>query len=146
MSLESWAAAGWLRPHQSSRQEIADLLAAAARDLSDAQVEAVSLDTRLALAYEAARLLARAALHASGHLVARRDQDHNFTIESLRFTVGLDENTVLHLQALRKKRNIGSYQRPGATSTGEVQQAIAVARNLMEGVGTWLRRQHPELL
>lgn len=36
MSLEDWANNGWLRRHETSRQEIADLLAIVDRDLADA--------------------------------------------------------------------------------------------------------------
>jgi hypothetical protein len=36
MSLADWANNGWLRPHKSSAQEIADLLAIVERDLADA--------------------------------------------------------------------------------------------------------------
>lgn len=37
MSLENWAKNGWLRPHQTNRQQIADLLAIVERDLADAR-------------------------------------------------------------------------------------------------------------
>ena len=33
MSLHDWAKAGWLRPHQTSRRQIADLFAIVDRDL-----------------------------------------------------------------------------------------------------------------
>jgi hypothetical protein len=36
MSLEDWVNNGWLRRHETSQQEIADLLAIVARDLADA--------------------------------------------------------------------------------------------------------------
>ncbi|MGD0092037.1 MAG: hypothetical protein ABSE73_19155 [Planctomycetota bacterium] len=36
MSLQDWANDGWMRPHQSSRQEIAALLAIVDRDITDA--------------------------------------------------------------------------------------------------------------
>jgi hypothetical protein len=36
MSLHGWAKAGWLRPHQTSRRQIADLFAIVDRDLEDA--------------------------------------------------------------------------------------------------------------
>ena len=37
MSLQQWANNGWLRPHQTSPQEIQDLLAIVQRDLTDAE-------------------------------------------------------------------------------------------------------------
>jgi hypothetical protein len=49
--LQRWLDSGDLRRHRTSRREIADLLAVAERDLSDAQVAALSLDRRFAIAY-----------------------------------------------------------------------------------------------
>ncbi len=37
MSLSKFAAEGWLKPHKTSKQEIADLLAIVERDLHDAK-------------------------------------------------------------------------------------------------------------
>ena len=36
MSLKQWADDGWLRPHQSSREEISGLLSIVDRDIADA--------------------------------------------------------------------------------------------------------------
>ena len=35
MRLQQWAANGWLRPHQTTQQQISDLLAIVERDLAD---------------------------------------------------------------------------------------------------------------
>ncbi len=37
MSLQQWANNGWLRPHQTSPQEVGELLAMVDRDLTDAE-------------------------------------------------------------------------------------------------------------
>jgi len=37
MRLQQWAANGWLRPHQTNKQQIADLLAIVERDLNDSE-------------------------------------------------------------------------------------------------------------
>ena len=55
MSLSGWRDNGWLVEHRPSAQEIGDLFAVAARDLKDSGVAALSQDTRLALAYNAAQ-------------------------------------------------------------------------------------------
>ena len=44
MSLKQWEANGWLRPHQTSRKEIANLLAIADRDITDAASSDISDD------------------------------------------------------------------------------------------------------
>jgi len=71
--LQRWLDAGDLRNHRTSRREIADLLAVAERDLSDARVTALSLDRRFATAYSGALQLATIVLAASGfRAVAQR--------------------------------------------------------------------------
>ena len=54
MNLPTWLTNRWITAHQSSRQEIADLLGVAERDLADSQVPGLSPDWRLAIAYNAA--------------------------------------------------------------------------------------------
>lgn len=44
MSLEEWRKNGWLKVHQSSVSEIADLLALADRDLKDSRTPGLSDD------------------------------------------------------------------------------------------------------
>jgi hypothetical protein len=53
MSLKEWLENGWLRPHQTSREEIRNLLGIVERDLQDAQGE-ISPDWRFGIAYNAA--------------------------------------------------------------------------------------------
>jgi hypothetical protein len=57
MTLENWAANGWLRPHKTSRQEIRNLLAIVRRDLTDSRAEGISDDWRFGIAYNALSLL-----------------------------------------------------------------------------------------
>lgn len=51
MTLQNWSANGWLRAHQSSRQEIADLFGIVDRDLHDAGA-AVSADWRFGIPWK----------------------------------------------------------------------------------------------
>ncbi len=53
MSLQSWAANGWLRVHQTNPQEIQELLAMVDGDLADARGD-ISNDWRFGIAYNAA--------------------------------------------------------------------------------------------
>jgi hypothetical protein len=64
MSLEDWVNNGWLRRHETSRQEIADLLAIVDRDLADAEGN-ISSDWRFGIAYNGALKLYTILLHAS---------------------------------------------------------------------------------
>lgn len=72
MSLKKWVEFGWLRPHESSRQEIAGLLSIVDRDLKDANEHSISADWRFGIAYNAALKLCTILLHASGYRPRRR--------------------------------------------------------------------------
>jgi hypothetical protein len=61
MSLELWKQNGWLREHETSLDEIGNILALVERDLADAAREEVSLDWRFNIAYNAGLQLATVA-------------------------------------------------------------------------------------
>jgi hypothetical protein len=145
VSLSDWSQNGWLLPHRTSSQEIADLFAVVERDLADSAAENLSADWTLSIAYNAALQAAAAALAAEGYRAAR-DQHHYRVIQSLRFTIGAPPTLVGRFDAFRKKRNIGGYERAGLISDGEAQEMRDLARNLREAVREWLKSKHPALL
>ena len=67
MTLQDWFSSGWLKRHTTSRQEIADLLKKVDRDILEAAKEEITLDWRLAIAYNACLGCATTALRASGY-------------------------------------------------------------------------------
>jgi hypothetical protein len=145
MSLTDWLAKGWLVKHQPDQREIRELLAIADRDIADAQVENLSADTRLSVAYNAALQLAMAALTSCGYRPGREGH-HYRAIQSLRFTVGAKTGLVDQLDGFRKKRNISDYERSGAVSDQEASEMLDVAIKLRKTVATWLQKYHPDLL
>ncbi len=54
MSLSDWEKNNWLKTHQTSREEIQNLLLIVKRDLKDSQVGDLTVDWRFAIAYNAA--------------------------------------------------------------------------------------------
>jgi hypothetical protein len=145
MSLTGWRDAGWLGEHKPSREETRALLDVIDRDLRDSAVAAISPDTQLGLAYNAALQAATIALAASGYR-ASRERKHYITIPSLTYTIGTDPVAVRKLDAFRKKRNIGDYERAGSTSATEAAELRGLARVLRDDVYRWLEHHHPELL
>ena len=145
MSLQDWVRNGWLTDHQSSPQEIADLLAVVERDLNDCQSKDLSEDWQLAIAYNAALQLAVVALASNGYR-ATRDAHHYRVIQSLTFTLNVDTKLVAKLDAFRKKRNVSDYERVGLVSEKEAQEMVALATQLRSNVLAWLKKHHPELL
>jgi hypothetical protein len=105
----------------------------------------LSADWRLNIAYNAALQAATAALAASGYR-ASRDQHHYRVIQSLELTIGADRNIVNRLDAFRKKRNVGGYERAGRVSEGEAREMRELAASIAVDVRSWMTRAHPELL
>lgn len=145
MSLQAWLANGRLRAHKTSKRDIADILRAADRDLADAQVQGLSADRRFATAYGAALLVATVALAASGYK-ASPEGHHYWTIQSLAFTMRLDARTIDQLDAFRRKRNVGDYERIGMVSDQEVEKMLTLAKELRAVIVEWLKKNHPDLI
>ena len=145
MSLDDWLKNGWLTAHSTSKREIQDLLGVADRDLADCRIKGLSADWRMSIAYNAALQLTTAALAAAGFR-ASRDAHHFRVIQSLEHTIGADSALVDQLEAFRKKRNLGSYERAGMVSDKEAKEMIALAECLRKNVVAWLHAAHPKLL
>lgn len=145
MSLRDWLANRWLVEHTTSPAEIADLLDVVRRDLADAAIESLSPDWGMGIAYNAALQLATIALAASGFRAAR-ERSHERTILSLRYTVGVDQDSIDTLDAARRRRNASNYDRAGTASPSEAAEIFELAVALRDTVMTWLERHHPQLL
>ena len=104
-----------------ARETIKRLLDAAARHIADAKVNAISAETRLTSAYTAIRMLADVGLHAHGYRTLTSKPGHHQTaIQTLPTTLGVDSQTLIRLDKLRKQRNITEY-------TGDLIPESAVA-------------------
>ena len=145
MSLQDWLNESKLRTHKTSKNEISQLMTVFERDLADAHVKALSADRRFAVAYNAALMMAIAALSASGYRVAS-EAHHYWTIQTLAFTLQLDNRTIEKFNKFRMKRNISDYERIGMVSEQEVTEMVELAILLHVRVGEWLVKNHPELI
>ena len=145
MSLREWADNGWLRPHRTTPEEVANLLAIVQRDLADAARD-ISADWRFGIAYNAALKLCSILLRAEGYR-AERNLQHYRTIQA----VGLilpdwEDADTTYLDACRKKRNTAEYDLAGSVTHTEAEELVAFMSQLRDRVLTWLRTTHPELL
>jgi len=145
MTLEAWREAGLLVSHEATPEEIADLLAVAETDLRDAAIAGLSPERKLGCAYGAILSAARAALHAAGHRVPKSTSHHHYTIQSLRYTVGLTPPIILRIEALQKKRNAADYVRVGDVADALAEEARALAAGVVARVRQWIVANHPEL-
>jgi hypothetical protein len=124
---------------------IAKLLAAAQRNLADAQIAQLSPENRFDAAYKAILQLAMLALNANGYRTLTSKPGHHMTaLQTLPLTVGLPQSTVIVLDALRKQRNLSDYSGDLVTEAA-ASECVASARELLAQVQVWLARQHPEL-
>ena len=145
MSLKNWRDNGWLVEHQTSQQEIAELLKVTDRDLTDCESPGLSPDWQLSIAYNAALQTATAALAACGYR-ASRDAHHYRIIQSLAHTIEANSNLINQFDKFRKKRNIGGYEAAGRISQQEANEMKSLAKKLQEQVDNWMRYKHPGLI
>jgi hypothetical protein len=145
MSLKDWVQYGWLSEHQSSRNEIENLLGLVDRDLRECQAKGLGADWSFAIAYNAALQAATAALAAAGYR-ASRDSHHYRVFQSLEYTIKADPKLIRSLDAFRKKRNTSSYEMGGTVSDKEAEEMANLAKGLRIEVERWIRTEHPELL
>lgn len=145
MSLKDWLNNRWLEEHQTSLQEIADLLAIADRDIADCQISELSADWKMNIAYNAALQLATIALYASGYR-ATREAHHYRIIQSLAFTIDANPELITLFDHFRKKRNISGYDCAGMISNQEANEMRNLAVYLQETVIKWLHDNYPDLI
>ncbi len=145
MTLQNLLEIGQLKDHETTPEEIQTLLAAVRRNLIDAQIEAVSLETRFDVAYKAIMQLSMISLLANGFRPSSGAGHHMTMIQSLPKSIGLSRQRVVVLDALRRKRNaadyMGSYVDQTATDT-----CISEAQMLLKDVESWLAEHRTDLL
>jgi hypothetical protein len=145
MRLQQWAANGWLRPHQTNQQQIADLLAIVARDLADSESE-LSSDWQFGIAYNAALKLCTILLYASGYR-PEKNPAHYRTLQALPLVLGTDRaDDADYLDTCRAKRNTAEYDTAGTVSQSEATELRDFTRELHHDVLAWLRSNHPTLV
>lgn len=145
MTLKQWADNGWLKAHQTTQEEISNLLAIVARDITDAE-RAISLDWRFSIAYNAALKLCTILLYAEGYRPSHELQ-HYRTIAALPLILGPEKRADSdYLDECRKKRNVVEYRYVGGASASDVKELISFDKQLKEEVIGWLRNNHPNLL
>lgn len=122
------------------------LLAAAERNLADAQLQALSAENRFDAAYKCILQCAMLGLWAQGYRTPTSQPGHHqTTLQCLPLTMGLPNDVVIVLDALRKQRNQNDYEgepvRPAV-----VTECIGQAQNLLAHTRQFLQSEFPALL
>ncbi len=146
MTLEDWENNRWLIRQQTSAKEIENLLRIVQRDLKDAVVCEISAETRLQTAFNAALTCATIALRASGYKLPVAEGHHKKTIDSLKFTLGVDSSLIKILNDFRKKRSEITYDLADSTSESEVDYLLKLVNGLFDQLMNWLKANHPQLI
>ncbi len=127
------------------RAQLAKLMAAAERNIVDAQLQGLSSENRFDAAYKAILQLAMVALNANGYRTLTSKPGHHQTaIQTLPLSVGLAQATVIVLDALRKQRNLSDYS-GDLVPDAAAAECLASARDLLVHVRAWLKANRPAL-
>ena len=145
MSLENLVDIGSLEPAAAHRADLQRLLTAAARNLTDAGVKAISDENRFDAAYKCVMQCAIAGLRAHGYRTSTSKPGHHQTaIQSLPITIGLGNEDMVALDDLRRLRNCDDYEGT-PIHPEDLAEALAQASALLAKVRAWLKAHHPEL-
>ncbi|MCU7853847.1 MAG: DNA-binding protein [Candidatus Thiodiazotropha sp. (ex Monitilora ramsayi)] len=125
---------------------IGRLLSAASRNIADAHVTEISAENQFDAAYKAIMQMASVALQVNGYRTLTSKPGHHMTmIQSLSQTIGLDKQTVIALDALRKQRNVADYS-GDIIPPSLVEECVAHAEALQTEIVQWIKKNKPELL
>lgn len=145
MTLDNLLAIHKLVRQTPDKSGIAKLLSSAERNLADAQLAALSNDNRFDAAYKTILQCAMLALWAKGYRTSTSQPGHHQTaIQSLPKTLGIANQTVIILDALRKQRNVNDYE-GDPVSDAALTTCLDEADKLLALLRQWLAAEHPEL-
>jgi len=138
---------GYLVEHEATVAEVRSLLGVADRELADADVAGLSEEGHFTHAYEAALLLCKLALHASGFKLQKGKGHHSYWINSLEFTLGKEQkDTLIYLSKSSHLRHTTLYDQTGVVQKQDADDLLEAARKLRTDMLAWLRSQHPTLV
>ena len=146
MTLENLLAIHRLLPFEATPAGIQRLLASAERNLADAQLPELSADNRFDAAYKTIMQCAMIGLWAKGYRTSTSQPGHHQTaLQTLPKTMGVAQDIVIVLDALRKQRNLTDYE-GDPISDAAVIECLAQANTLLAQTRQWLESHCPDLI
>lgn len=146
MTLENLLSIHKLQRFEASAIGVQRLLAAAERNLSDAGILALSSENRFDAAYKAIMQCAMIGLMANGYRTSTSQPGHHQTaLQVLPKSLGVAQDVVIVLDALRKQRNLNDYEGDPVTDAA-VLECCEQAQRLLEFTRSWLRKNRPAFL
>jgi hypothetical protein len=144
MTLENLIGRG-LQREPASSEEVRRFLAKIATRLADAQNDAISLDSRFDLAYEALLQIGLVALRANNLRPDSRGGHHILALQTLNTSIGYPREKLRLLDEYRRQRATGLYDGSFVPTQTEFNELLATVLELMTYLQTWLNKCHPEL-
>lgn len=145
MTLANLLAIQRLQAFSATPQGVQRLLQAAARNLADAKLEQLSAENRFDAAYKCIMQCAMLGLWAHGYRTSTHQPGHHQTaLQALSLTLGLPNDVIIVLDALRKRRNLNDYE-GDPVGDAVVSECIAQAQALLAHTRKWLKAQFPAL-
>ena len=146
MTLANLLAMQRLLAFNATPQGVKRLLAAAARNLHDAQLVQLSPENRFDAAYKCIMQCAMLGLWARGYRTSTSQPGHHQTaLQALPLTMGLPNDIIIVLDALGKQRNLNDYE-GDPVSDGVVTECLAQAESLLAHTRQCLHTHFPGLL
>ncbi|MGZ8262332.1 MAG: hypothetical protein ACXW11_02415 [Methylotenera sp.] len=146
MSLANLLKINKLQAHNPSRDAVHRLLEAANRNLADAHITEISAENRFDAAYKCIMQCAMLALWVNGYRTSTSQPGHHQTaIQTLPTTIGLEQTTVIVLDALRKQRNVSDYE-GDPISDQAVIECIKQAEQLYQNISAWISKNRADLV
>lgn len=147
MSLQNWLQSGYVVEHEPTVAEVQSLLGVVDRELADASVGGLSDEGRFTHAYDAALLLCKLALHASGFQLKKGKSHHSYWINSLELTLGKEQKeTLIHISKSSHLRHTSLYDQAGVVQKQDADDLLDTAKRLRTDMLAWLHVRHPTLV
>ena len=133
-----------VKPHQTSRNELEDLRQVIARDLSDADIAALSPDRRFATAYNAALQIAKMVIACAGYRVAGIGH-HQTTFEAVELAMGSGAAAqAAYFEVCRRKRNSVDYDMANVASEADADEIRKEAEDFRQQAEAWITSNYPQ--
>jgi len=146
MTLANLLAIQRLLAFNATPEGVQRLLAAATRNLADARITQLSPENRFDAAYKCILQCAMLGLWARGYRTSTNQPGHHQTaLQALPLTMGLPNDVIIVLDALRKQRNLNDYE-GDPVSDGVVAECLTQANALLAHTQRFLQTQFPDLL
>jgi hypothetical protein len=146
MTLANLLAIQRLLAFSATPEGVQRLLAAAVRNLADAQLAQLSAENRFDAAYKCIMQCAMLGLWARGYRTSTSQPGHHQTaLQALPLTMGLPNDIIIVLDALRKQRNLNDYE-GDPIGDAVVSECLAQAQTLLAHTRKFLQTQFPDLL